>query len=266
MPNPMDMGSALIEAFVKIAKDPRGYAPDVALTERHCVVFPLDAFPVTAVQRVILGIHQEGQRYLEGIGDFRFAQYQLVVGTDARDRRQDAIAGEGQIKVEIPDRLDQCRRKPDLLAGFAQGSIGWGPVVRVDLFAGKRDLAGMARQLGAKREQHGGLGPVDNRNEHSGRSCRLDAGTLPERRLEIEIAARGRRRVIVERGRDVEGEPRARTTEEVVAGFSARQCHVHQASPFRLSAGTIAKNSPADATPNIRRPSMSRSWPSSTRS
>ena len=78
---------------------------------------------------MILRVHQEGERHLEGIGDFRLAQLKLVVGTDARDRRQDAVAGEGEIEVEIADRLDQRRAKPDLLARLAQGGSGRGPVI-----------------------------------------------------------------------------------------------------------------------------------------
>ena len=73
----------------------------------------------------------------------------------------------------------------------------------------------------------GGLGPVDDRNQHRGRSRRLNAGALPQRRIEVEIATRGRRCVIVERGRHVEAEPRPGAAEEIVTGFAARQRHIH---------------------------------------
>ena len=46
-------------------------------------------------------------------------------------------------------------------------------------------------------------------------------------------------------------------------GDAIAACH---ANSLKLSAGAIAKNSPPDATPNIRTPSTSRSSPSSTRS
>ena len=63
----------------------------------------------------------------------------------------------------------------------------------------------MARQLGAQREQHLRLGPVDDRNQHGRRPRRLHAGALPQRGIEIEIAARRLRpHRVVERRRHVE--------------------------------------------------------------
>ncbi len=70
----------------------------------------------------------------------------------------------------------------------------------------------------------------------------------------------------VERGRHVEGQLRAGAAEEVLAQFADRRRHVHHRRSCRLLAGAIAKNSPADATPNMRSPPTSRSSPSSTRS
>src|SRR5262249_34331638 len=84
--------------------------------------------------------------------------------------------------------------------------------------------------------------------------------------IEIEIAARGLNRRVVERGRHGEGEPRAGAAEEIVARRTARQRRVHHMKSRRLAAGAMAKNSPAEATPNMRSPSRSRSSPRSTRS
>src|SRR5438034_5316488 len=121
--------------------------------------------------------------------DFPLAQHELVVGSNARDRRQDAKAGEGEIKVEIADRLDQRRGEPDLLRRLAQRGIGGGAVLRFDLAAGKRDLSGMTRKLGAQRKQDRRLAAVDDRDEHRGRPRRLHPYLLPHRGIEIEIAA-----------------------------------------------------------------------------
>src|SRR5262245_55903309 len=55
----------LIDALVQIPQDARGHAPDVTLAERHGVVLALDAFPVAAVQCVVLDVHQEAERHFE---------------------------------------------------------------------------------------------------------------------------------------------------------------------------------------------------------
>src|SRR5262249_16466349 len=70
--------SRLIDPFVQIAQNTRGHTPDITLTERHGVVFPCHALPVAAVQRVVLRVHQEGERYLEGVGDLRLVDHQPV--------------------------------------------------------------------------------------------------------------------------------------------------------------------------------------------
>src|SRR3954452_5315670 len=96
---------------------------------------------------MIGGRHQEFQRYLEGIGDLAGIDAEPVVRIDPRHQRQDAKAREGQIKVEIADRLDEFSVEPDLLMGLAErrrlrAFIGW-----VDAAARKRNLPGMALEF-----------------------------------------------------------------------------------------------------------------------
>src|SRR5262249_38947422 len=77
---------------------------------------------------------------------------------------QDAKAAEGEIEVEIADRLDRVVGKPDLFLGLAHGGGGRRRVVRIDLAAGKRDLPGVACELPrALREQHGPVRTVGPR-------------------------------------------------------------------------------------------------------
>src|SRR5262249_58652987 len=107
---------------------------------------------------------------------------------------------------------------------------------------------------------------VDDRNEDRGRPRCLHAGLLPHRGIEIEIAARGLNRRVVERGRHVEGEPRAGAAKEVVARCTARQRRIHHMKSRTLAGGALAEDSPPEATPNMRSPSLSRSSPSLSRS
>src|SRR5262249_1541275 len=102
-PRETSRASALIDPLVQIAQNPRGHAPNVALAEGHGVIPPCHTLPVAAVERVVLHVHQEGERNLERVGDFPLAQHEPVVGSNARDRGQDTEAGEGEIKVEIAD-------------------------------------------------------------------------------------------------------------------------------------------------------------------
>ena len=99
---------------------------------------------------------------------------------------------------------------------------------------------------------------------------RLDAGLLPQHRIEIEVAADAHRRIeIGQRRRHLAIEPRLRALEELVRrrlDLVERNAGLHQANSFKLSAGAMAKNSPSETMPNMRSPPTSRSSPSSTRS
>src|SRR6202035_4131763 len=95
--------SAEIETFVEVAQDTGGHAPNVALAERHGVVAADHALPVAAVQRVVLHVHQEGERHFEGFIDLRAVEREPMARIDARHRRQDAKTAERQIEIEISD-------------------------------------------------------------------------------------------------------------------------------------------------------------------
>src|SRR5437764_96598 len=62
--------SSPINLLIQIPQNPRRHAPDIALPERHLVIVARDALPVAALARVVGGIHHEGERHLEGVGDF----------------------------------------------------------------------------------------------------------------------------------------------------------------------------------------------------
>ena len=87
----------------------------------------------------LLRVHQEGERHLEGVGDLALVEREPIVGADARDRRQDAEAGEGEIEVEIADRLDQIvRSSPISSSASRSAAAGRRGVVRIDLAARER--------------------------------------------------------------------------------------------------------------------------------
>src|SRR4029077_20985613 len=104
-------------------------APDVALAERHRVVASHHTLPITAVQRVILLVHQKGERHLKGIVDFGTIERGGERRIDARQRRQNPKSREGEIEVEIADRLDQVAVETDLLMRLAQRSRDWRSII-----------------------------------------------------------------------------------------------------------------------------------------
>ena len=53
-------------------------------------------------------VHQEGQRHLEGFVDLERIEGQPKGRIHARHGRQDSKAAEGQVKVEMSDRIDQA--------------------------------------------------------------------------------------------------------------------------------------------------------------
>ena len=69
---------------------------------------------------MVLGIHQERQRHLEGVNHLAFVDRQLEAGLHARHRRQDAKPECGSIEVEIADRLDEVALEADFLLRLAK--------------------------------------------------------------------------------------------------------------------------------------------------
>src|SRR4051794_1685667 len=124
----------------------------------------------------------------------------------------------------------------------------------------------MASKLGAQREQHLRFAAGDYRNQHGCRSRGLRSRALPKLRIEVDVSARGLCSEIVQRWRYVQRQSFMGAGEEVLNGVAAMLGTIHHAVSCRLSDSHMAKNSPADATPNIRFPLISRCSPSATRS
>src|SRR5260221_4255154 len=144
-----------VDAFVEVAQDTRGDAPDITILVRHGIILSGDALPIAAATLVVFRSHQEGERTLERLRYLGLVEIQGVSGRDPRQRRQDAEPAEGQIEIEIAERLDQRRRQTDLLLGLAQRGTDRAYVMGIDLAAGKRDLAGVAREIrGPPRPGH----------------------------------------------------------------------------------------------------------------
>lgn len=64
-------------------------------------------------------VHQKRERRLEHVRDLDRIDRQRQIGRHDRHDRHDAIAGAGQIGVEIADRIGMMRRQADLLPRFA---------------------------------------------------------------------------------------------------------------------------------------------------
>src|SRR5262249_19432747 len=80
-----------IDAVMKIAQDSRGHPPNVTIGERDCVEMADHAVPFPAVALVIDRLHQERQRYLEGVLHLRGVERELEIRLYPRHRRNDAI-------------------------------------------------------------------------------------------------------------------------------------------------------------------------------
>src|ERR1700735_4837417 len=86
-------------AFVEIAQDTRGDAPDITILVRHGIILSRNALPVATVTLVVFRSHQEGERNLEHLGHFGRVEIEGKGWCDPRQRRQDAEPAEGQIEI-----------------------------------------------------------------------------------------------------------------------------------------------------------------------
>src|SRR5215207_4083983 len=128
-------GSCEIDPLIQYAQDAGGRAPYVTLGERHGVIGTLHAAEFLGMDLMVLGIHQERQRHLEGVNHLAFVDRQLEAGFHARHRRQDAKSEGGSIEVEIADRLDEVAFEADLLLSLAQRGVERRSIGCVDLAA-----------------------------------------------------------------------------------------------------------------------------------
>src|SRR6185437_2020072 len=119
---------------------------------------------------------------------------------------------------------------------------------RVDLAAGKGDLAGMVVEMGgALRQQHRWLRVIDNRNQHRGGPYRLFARDDLEHPVGPGITARRNDIRIEQTGRNVEAQPRTGPVEELRRADLSGVCLHHwlvQSASRTSCASAIAKNSP----------------------
>src|SRR5262245_17940357 len=95
-------------------------APDVALFKRHGIKAPLGARKRARVCCVVAHVHEEGERYLEGIGNLARIELELKAFAYDGDDRNDAIAGSGAVRIEVAERIDETLFEPDLLVRLAQ--------------------------------------------------------------------------------------------------------------------------------------------------
>src|SRR3954466_11025032 len=110
---------------------------------------------------------------------------------------------------------------------------------------------------------------VDHGDQDRCRSHRLLARDDLEHLVGAGIAGDRNDVRIVEAGRNVEAEPRPGAGEEIRGADRdglVPQARLVQTPPPPRSASAMAKNTPADSTPNIGWPSTVRSSPMSTRS
>src|SRR6478735_9029392 len=249
-------GSCEINPLIQYAQDSRRRAPDVTLRIRHGVIGTLHAAEFLAVNLVVLGIHQERERHLEGVNHFRLVDLQREAGLDPRDRRQDAKSERGSVEIEIADRLDELALEADFLTGLAQRGIERGSVGRIDLAAGKGNLAGVAGEmLRALCQQHGRLRMIDHRDQHRRGPYRLLARDDLEHAVVAFVAGLRNDVGIDQARRHVEIQPRLAAIEELRRTDRSRshllQHRLVQSASLTCFASAIAKNSPPDSTPNM---------------
>src|SRR5208337_4212575 len=97
---------------------------------------------------VIGRIHEKGERHLEGFVHLAGIDVEGDWRGDFGHHGDNAKAGSSRKMVEIAERLDMARIEADFLMRLAQGGSGSVLVMRVDLAAGKSDLARMNPQGG----------------------------------------------------------------------------------------------------------------------
>ncbi len=130
---------------------------------------------------------------------------QLEARLDPRHRRQDAKSETGGVEIEIADRLDEFAFQADLFLGLAQRGVERRGVGRIDLAAGKGNLAGVIVEMRrALRQQHGRLRVVHHRDQDRRGPNRLFAGDDLQHAVGAVIAALRNDVGIDQAGRNVE--------------------------------------------------------------
>ena len=140
----------------------------------------------------------------------------LKPGLHPRHRRQDTKSETGSVEIEIADRIDEFAGKADLLLGLAQRGVERRSVGRIDLAAGKGNLAGVIVEMGgALRQQHGRLRMVDHRDQYRRGPNRLFARDDLQHAIGAAVAASRNDVGIDQARRNVETQPRAGPIEKL---------------------------------------------------
>src|SRR5262249_14376458 len=154
--------SSAVNPFVEITQDTGRHTPDVSLSKRDRVVVTGHSAKFATLALMVVFIHQEGKRHLERLDNLACIEHQMIIRGHASNRRQDAKAGERQVEIQVSDRIEQAGVEPNLFVSLSDGRRERARIVRLDLAAGKCDLAGVARQLARpQRQQHTWLRPID---------------------------------------------------------------------------------------------------------
>ncbi len=142
-------------------------------------------------------IHEEVERRLEDVRDLGRVGARLEARGDDADDGCHAVAGRGQVLVEVAEHAHLGRREADLLLRLAQRGVAGRGVGRVDPAAREGDLAGVALEVRrAVGEDH--VQPtvaLAQAAEHGGPALlvQLELGGL-DVRVEVEIRALAKRR------------------------------------------------------------------------
>ena len=136
----------------------------------HFEIGPPRALPHHRVGIVIGLVEQHVERDLEPAFDLARIGDQRQVGRDHAQNRRDLESGPGHVFVARSDHADLGGVHRQLLMRLAQGGLHR-RFARVDLAAGKGDLAGMATQrLRAAGEDDAGPLSLGDGDQHGGRS------------------------------------------------------------------------------------------------
>ena len=177
--------------LVEVSDHSCGRTPDIVSLVWHRIVGAHSAPPFALVQLVVGRVEEEVERHLEDGRDFARVDFQLEPRCDEGNHGIDVEVRAGPVVVEIAQRLDPRLVQADLLAWFTLRRLEFVVVVRFDLAAGERDLAGVAGQVGGAFGQQDRRLVVHDDWEEDGclarRAVGKCAGITPP--VEVELAA-----------------------------------------------------------------------------
>ena len=132
-----------------------------------------------------------------GVSNTSSTSWRLTVSANDRidqgDERRDAKPGAGEVRIEPSERLDEPRVEPNFFVSLPQRRRAR-RLSRIDLAAGKGDLAGMGAQVRGPKGQKDAqaLRPIDNGQKHRGRTGQREHIRPRRRPGQDEVADPGR--------------------------------------------------------------------------